>query len=122
LAQARKAVASGFNMFMKSFVDAKVAGDDFTVLTNVVISAIDDDAATITVPIAADKTTKIYYGTSITNMAEKDDLAFRLMKLRLYSLVCPQILHIFLLDQMRQKERQAEQAFIHSQLWQHNNV
>jgi hypothetical protein len=76
LAQARKAVASGFNMFMKSFVDAKVNGDDFTVLTNVAISAIGSDTATVTVPISEDKDTKIYYGTSITNMSESDDLAF----------------------------------------------
>lgn len=76
LAQARKAVASGFNMFVQAFVNAKVSGNAFTVLSNVSVDSITATGATITASISADKTTKIYYGTSITNMAETDDLTF----------------------------------------------
>lgn len=76
LAQAKKAVASGFNMFVKYFVKAKVGGDAFTVLPTVGIASITASGAVVSVPLSADKTTKIYYGTSLTSMKEEDDLVF----------------------------------------------
>ncbi len=80
LAQARKAVASGFNMFVQAFVNAKVSGKAFTVLSNVSVASITASGATISASISSDKSTKIYYGTSITNMAEIYALTFSVNK------------------------------------------
>lgn len=76
LALAVKTVASGFNMFVKHYLTQLVAGNTWTTLSNVVVSSIGAAGATITVDIASDKTTKIYFGTSLTNMRESDDLDF----------------------------------------------
>lgn len=76
LALAQKKVASGFNMFTSYFVKAKVASETFTPLANIQVSAITATGATISVDLSADKTTKIYYGTSKTNMRNAADLVF----------------------------------------------
>lgn len=76
LAQALKAVASGFNMFVRYYVNAKVAGNDFTILSNIATSSITANACDISADIASDETTKCYYGTSITNMKEVEDGVF----------------------------------------------
>ncbi len=76
LALAVKTVASGFNMFVKHYLTQLVAGNAWTTLSNVVVSSITDTGATITADIASDETTKIYYGTSLTNMRESDSLVF----------------------------------------------
>lgn len=76
LAQALKAVASGFNMFVRYFVKAKVAGDTFTILSNVATSSITANSCSISADIESDETTVCYYGTSITNMKESESGAF----------------------------------------------
>lgn len=76
LALAIKAVASGFNMFVRHYLDVVRAAKTWTTLKNVVISAITTTGATVTVDIASDKTTKIYYGTSTTNMRSSTALTF----------------------------------------------
>lgn len=68
MALASKMVASGFNMFTKFYVQAKVATHTWTKLTAVVTSAITDTGATVTVQVPSDKTGKLYIGTSNTSM------------------------------------------------------
>lgn len=67
-ASAMKLVASGFNWFVKKVVEAKVAVHTFNPLFNCVISDVADDTATVKIDCAADKTAKLYWGTSKTFM------------------------------------------------------
>jgi len=68
LALAGKAVASGFNMFVKNYIAAKVAGQTWTKLTGRSIPIIAATSATVTINVASDKTGKLYIGTKMTSM------------------------------------------------------
>ena len=68
LALAGKAVASGFNMFVKYYIAAKVATQTWTKLTGYAISDIAATGATVTISVASDKTGKLYIGTKDTSM------------------------------------------------------
>ena len=68
LASALKIPASGYNMHMRYYVDAKVAGKTFTELHKCSISSITASGASVTIDIASDKTGKLYIGTSKTLM------------------------------------------------------
>jgi hypothetical protein len=67
-ALAEKIAASGFNMFCRFFVLAKVAAHTWTKLTNVLVSSITSSGASVAVSVASDKTGKLYLGTSKTSM------------------------------------------------------
>jgi hypothetical protein len=67
-ALASKVVASGFNMFTKFYVDAKVMVHTWVPLSAVVASAITATGATVTAQIASDGTSVLYIGTSNTSM------------------------------------------------------
>ena len=68
LASALKIPASGYNMHMRYYVNAKVGGDAFTELTNCAIASITSSGAAVSIDIASDKTGKLYVGTSKTLM------------------------------------------------------
>ena len=55
---------SGFNAFVKEFVLAKVAGKTWNTLYDCDIGEPSGGSVTITIKCAADKTAKLYYGTS----------------------------------------------------------
>lgn len=67
-ALAQKVAASGFNMFTRFYVLAKVAAHTWTKLINCLISAITASGATVTITVASDKTGVLYLGTSKTSM------------------------------------------------------
>jgi len=67
-ALAQKIAASGFNMFTRFYVLAKVAAHTWTKLINCLISAIAATTATVTITVASDQTGILYVGTSKTSM------------------------------------------------------
>jgi len=68
LALAQKAIASGYNLFVKYYIAAKVATHTWTKLTGAAISDIAATGATVTISVASDKTGKLYIGTKMTSM------------------------------------------------------
>ena len=68
LASALKLPASGYNMHMRYYVDAKVAGKTFTELHTCAIASITSSGASVSIKVASDKTGKLYIGTSKTLM------------------------------------------------------
>lgn len=58
---------SGFNAFCSEYIKAKVAGNDFTPLYAVDITP-GSDQVQVTIKCSADKTAKLYWGSSITRM------------------------------------------------------
>lgn len=75
-ASAMKLVASGFNWFIKHVVEAKVAGDTFNPLYNCLISDVASTTATVEIDCGADKTAKLYWGTSKTFMPNEEEGTF----------------------------------------------
>jgi len=67
-ATAQKAVASGYNMFVKYYIAAKVATQTWTKLTKYTITNITATGAIIIINVASDKTGKLYIGTKMTSM------------------------------------------------------
>ena len=55
LASALKLPASGYNMHMRYYVDAKVAGHTFTELTSCAIASITSSGAAVSINVASDK-------------------------------------------------------------------
>ena len=70
-ALAQKMAASGFNMFVKLYVLAKVAVETWTALTDCLISAILSTGATVEISIVSDQTGILYIGTSKTSMLDQ---------------------------------------------------
>jgi len=70
-ALAQKIAASGFNMFVKLYVLAKVAALAWVALTNCVISVILATTATVDIDVASDQTGILYIGTSKTSMLDQ---------------------------------------------------
>jgi len=70
-ALAQKIAASGFNMFVKLYVLAKVAELAWVALTNCVISAILTTTATVEIDVESDQTGILYLGTSKTSMLDQ---------------------------------------------------
>ena len=68
LALAYKIAASGFNMFTRFYVNAKVATKTWVKLTNCLISSITDAGATVVISVDSDQTGILYIGTSKTAM------------------------------------------------------
>lgn len=66
LALAIKQALSGFNAFVRHYVNAKVAAKTWTKLTNCVISGITASGATVEIDVASDQSSVLYYGTSKT--------------------------------------------------------
>ena len=65
---AQKAVASGFNLFVKYYIAAKVATETWTKLTGYAIANIAATGATVTISVASDKTGKLYLGSKMTSL------------------------------------------------------
>jgi len=65
---AQKAVASGYNLFVKYYIAAKVATETWTKLTGYAISNIAATGATVTISVASDKTGKLYLGSKMTSL------------------------------------------------------
>jgi len=59
---------SGYNLLVKKYVACKVDGDAWHRMSNLVVSAVDHESADVSVDAAADKTAKLYHGTSKTVM------------------------------------------------------
>lgn len=79
-ALAQKVAASGFNMFTKFYIQAKVANKTWTNLKNCLISNILATSATVTIDCASDQTGKLYIGTSKTLMLTSFDGTFNTNK------------------------------------------
>lgn len=67
-ALAKKIAASGFNMFTRFYVLAKVAAHAWVKLTNCLITPIAATTATVVISVASDQTGILYIGTSKTSM------------------------------------------------------
>ena len=67
-ALAEKLPMSGFNIHEKYYVDAVVAGKTWYPLTSVAVSSITASGASVAVDVSADKTGKLYFGTSKSTM------------------------------------------------------
>lgn len=62
---------SGFNAFVREFIAGAIAAKTWTELYGVAISNVAADGFDVTVNVAADKTAKLYYGTSKTRMTNE---------------------------------------------------
>ncbi|MBA7482587.1 hypothetical protein ES707_18079 [subsurface metagenome] len=67
-ALAQKVAASGFNMFVRLYVLAKVAVKTWGALTDCIIATILSTSCTVTINVPSDLTGKLYIGTSKTSM------------------------------------------------------
>lgn len=66
LATINAKILSGFNVFIQLVVNALKAGHTFACLTNADFAAVTNVAGDVTMLIAADETTTLYWGTSKT--------------------------------------------------------
>lgn len=67
-ALAAKEALSGFNIHNRYHIDLSVAGKTWYPLTEVAVSSITSSGASVAVNVSADKTGKLYLGTSKTTM------------------------------------------------------
>ncbi|MBA7573065.1 hypothetical protein ES708_14854 [subsurface metagenome] len=70
-ALAQKMAASGFNIFVKLYINAKIAALTWTALTNCLISTITSSGCTVDISVASDQTGILYIGTSKTSMLDQ---------------------------------------------------
>ena len=75
-ALAQKIAASGFNMFVRLYVNAKVAAKTWDALVDITIGTPAANTCVITVATASDLTLKCYYGVSKTSMLNVQDGVF----------------------------------------------
>jgi len=64
-------VMSGFNTFIKAYIDAKVAGVEFTPFYQCSISGISESGFTVKIKSDLSANVKIYYGTSKTTLTNE---------------------------------------------------